>query len=243
VSGTARPGSIVGSAIATLVVFAILCGLGVWQIERKAWKENLIATLDTRLAAAPQLVPPASQWPNLQQGRDEYRRVALNVEFERGKDALVYAAASAFRPDVRQPGFWVLSPARLPAGGTVIIDRGYIPTSQRDAIPPPPTGPVDLVGIMRWPEASGMFTPVPDLAHGVWYARDITAIAAAKNWGPVAPFSIEQESPQRPDAPKVGKLVVNLPNNHLQYIITWFGLAAGLLGVYGVWLVRRLRGR
>jgi surfeit locus 1 family protein len=236
----ARPRSIVVTSIAALIVFAILCSLGVWQIGRKAWKEGLIATLDARLKAAPQPLPSDA---HLAQDADEFRRVALRVTFVPGQNALVFAAPSAFRPDVTGIGYWVLSPARRDGGNTVVVDRGFIPASQKESIPAAPAGAVDIVGVVRWPESSGLFTPAPDVAHGIWYARDLSAIASAKGWGPVAPFSIEQESPQLPGAPRVGRVVVNLPNNHLQYVITWFGLAAALLGVYAVWLAGRLRGR
>jgi surfeit locus 1 family protein len=101
----ARPRSIVVTSIAALIVFAILCSLGVWQIERKAWKEGLIATLDARLNAAPQRLPSDA---HLAQDADEFRRVALRVAFVPGQNALVYAAPSAFRPDVTGIGYWVL---------------------------------------------------------------------------------------------------------------------------------------
>ena len=105
-----------------------------------------------------------------------------------------------------------------------------------------PHGSVDIVGIVRWPEIRGMFTPADDVAGNVWYLRDIAAIAAAKKWATAAPFYIDQESPVPPGGlPLPGKLQVNLPDNHLQYAITWFGLALALAGVYLVWVIRRLR--
>ena len=89
-----------------------------------------------------------------------------------------------------------------------------------------------------------MFTPADDSKDNVWYLRDIGAIAAAKHWPTAAPFYVEQESPVPPGGlPRPGKLVVNLVDNHLQYAITWFGLALALAGVYVVWLAGRLRRR
>jgi surfeit locus 1 family protein len=97
---------------------------------------------------------------------------------------------------------------------------------------------------MRWPETRGLFTPADEPQNNVWYLRDSTAIAAAKKWATAAPFYIEQESPVPPGAlPLPGKLQVELPNNHLQYALTWFGLALGLAGVYVVWLSHRITGR
>jgi surfeit locus 1 family protein len=95
---------------------------------------------------------------------------------------------------------------------------------------------------MRWPETRGLFTPADDPKSNVWYLRDPKAIAEAKKWASVAPFYIEQEQPAPPGGlPLPGKLAVNLPDNHLQYAITWFGLALGLAGVYVVWLAGRMR--
>src|SRR5262249_16313617 len=93
--------------------------------------------------------------------------------------------------------------------------------------------PVDIVGVLRWAEHAGMFTPAAEPARNLWFARDPLAIAAAKGWGNVAPFYVEQEAPVPPGGlPQPGKLTVNLPNNHLQYALTWFSLAAVLIAVF-----------
>ena len=105
-------------------------------------------------------------------------------------------------------------------------------------------GPVEEHGaIPNDPAAIGrLFTPADDAKNNVWYLRDIAAMAAAKHWANLAPFYVEQESPAPPGGlPKSGKLAVNLPDNHLQYAITWFGLALALAGVYLIWLIRRFR--
>jgi surfeit locus 1 family protein len=95
---------------------------------------------------------------------------------------------------------------------------------------------------MRWPETRGLFTPNDDPKTNVWYLRDPKAMAAAKKWDAAAPFYIEQESPMPSGGwPKPGKLAVSLPDDHLQYALTWFGLALSLTGVYVTWLAGRLR--
>lgn len=228
--------------IFALVGVAILVGLGVWQLDRKAWKENLIAAMDARLTQAPGDLPPRDQWARLNQQRDEFKRVGFPAEFLPGQAALVYSAGSAFRPDVQGPGYWVFAPARLAGGSVVIVDRGFVPLDRKDAAAKSPAGSLDIVGIMRWPETRGMFTPADDLKENTWYLRDIKAMAAAHHWNNVAPFYVEMESPVPAGGlPKPGRLVVNLPDNHLQYAITWFGLAFGLAGVYVLFIVRRLR--
>jgi surfeit locus 1 family protein len=240
-----RRGSVVAATLFTVLGVAILIGLGVWQLERKAWKENLITTLTARLARAPEPLPAPASWPRLKADVDEYVRVKFSAEFLAGEEALVYTAGSAFRPDVQGPGYWVFAPARLADGAIVVIDRGFVPYEHKDAAARAagvPNGVIDIVGALRWPEARGLFTPNDEPQHNVWYLRDPRAIAAAKKWSDAAPFYVEQESPVPPGGlPHPGKLAVNLPDNHLQYAITWFGLALGLTGVYGVWLFGRLR--
>ena len=107
-----------GLLIPALLVFAALIALGTWQIERKAWKEGLIAALTERLAAPPAALPPPATWPRLDPASDEYRRVTFTATFDHGKEALIYAAASAFRPDVSGPGYWIFTPARLPTAAS-----------------------------------------------------------------------------------------------------------------------------
>jgi len=107
-----------------------------------------------------------------------------------------------------------------------------------------PKSTVDIIGVLRWPEERSTFTPREEENGNVWFVRDPTGMSVRAHWDAQAPFYIDQESPVPPGGlPKPGKLEVHLPDNHLQYAITWFGLAAGLLGVYAWWLVGRLRAR
>jgi surfeit locus 1 family protein len=238
-------GGILEPTVFAIAGIAILVGLGIWQLDRKAWKENLIAAMATRLSREPADLPPRDRWDHVLAEREEFARVGFPAEFLPGEEALVYSAGSAFRPDVTGPGYFVFAPARLAGGSIVIIDRGFVPLDRKDPASRAegaPHGSVDIVGIVRWPEARGLFTPADEPQNNVWYLRDIKAMAAAKKWSTAAPFYIEQESPVPPGGwPKPGKLQVNLPDNHLQYAITWFGLALALAGVYLVWIIRRLR--
>ena len=229
---------------------AVLVGLGAWQLERKASKESLIAQVSARLDGAPRPLPPREQWPRLDSAAEEFRRIVFAAVFPDREPALVYTPGSPFRPDVSGAGYWVLSPARLPSGGVVVVNRGFLPLglkdsrkdSRKDTALAPPAGSVQVTGAMRWPETRGLFTPADDPAHGIWYTRAPQAIAAANNWGEVAPFYVELESPKPATGlPRAGRLAVALPNNHLQYALTWFGLAAGLAGVYLAWLSGRRR--
>lgn len=233
-------------AVAAGCAFALLIGLGTWQVQRKAWKEGLIATVTERFAARPTPLPPPAEWARLDQAHDEFRRVVFSARFLNDKEGLVYTTGSTLRAGDSGPGYWVFTPARLD-GGTVMVNRGFVPQGRED----PATrrdgelpGPVEIVGVLRWPERPGLFTPAADPAKNLWFARDPAAIAAAKGEGPVAPFYIEQEAPPAPGGlPRVGALQPSFRNNHLGYAITWFGLALVLAVVFVGWAAGRYRGR
>jgi len=226
-------------AVLAAIGFAVLISLGTWQLERKAWKEALIDTLSRRLAEQPAALPPAERWPGLDAEDDEFRRVRFRAEFLHDQEALVYTTGSSLRSDASGLGYWVFTPARLPDGRLVVVDRGFVPQSAKDPAARAAgqvAGPIDIVGVMRWPEQPGLFTPASHPAHNLWFARDHLAIASDRHWPAVAPFYVEQEAPAPPGGlPSASPLQVRLPNNHLQYAITWYGLAAVLAGVFAVY--------
>jgi surfeit locus 1 family protein len=127
----------------------------------------------------------------------------------------------------------------------VVVDRGFVPEGRQDKATRAAgevAAEVAMVGVMRWPEQPGWFMPQADPGHNLWFVRDPSAIAHAKNWGEVAPFFIELESPVPPGGlPFPGPLRVELPNDHLQYAMTWFGLAAVLAVCFAFWLRSRWR--
>jgi surfeit locus 1 family protein len=231
-----RPRGLLVPVLFTLVGLALLVGLGVWQLERKAWKEGLIDSITRRMDAAPAPLPPPERWSSLDAARDEFTPVTFHAVFENDREALVFAGPSAFRPDASGTGYWVFTPARVAGGARVVVNRGFVPEANKDPARRAAglvDGPIDIVGVLRWPEHGNWFTPAGEPARNLWFARDQIAIAAAKGWGDVAPFYVEQEAPAPPGGlPQPGKITVNLPNNHLQYAITWFGLAVVLAGVF-----------
>jgi surfeit locus 1 family protein len=226
--------------IVALAAFAILIALGTWQLQRKAWKEGLIADIDRRSAAAPADLPAVATWPTLRQEDDEFRRVKLSATLRSGGEAFVYTSGSSLRPDIKTPGYFVFAPARLPDGRVVVINRGYVGLDRQF---PPSTGKLDIVGYLRWPEAHHWLFPNEERSGNIWIQRDHRAMAARNGWGEVGPFYIDQELPV-PDggAPRPGPIRPNLPNNHLQYALTWYGLAAVLAAVFGFWLRSRGQG-
>ena len=226
--------------ITAFAAFAVLIGLGTWQLERKAWKEGLIATLTQRLNDAPLTLPPTSDWAAMTPDNWEFRRVKTHVVFGGTKDALVYTSGSALRDDVKSPGYFVFAPARLADGSRAVVDRGYVP----DKTYPQLAGSQDIVGVLRWPEAPPWFISSHDAAGDVWYVRDQRAMAEYKGWGAVAPFYIEQEAPVPPGGiPHPARLSVRLRNEHLQYAITWYGLAIVLAVMFVIWAARQRSGQ
>ena len=236
--GSLRRGVLVPS-LAAAAAFAVLLSLGVWQLDRKAWKEGLIATIEERLSAPPIALAASPTWPRLTAAEDEFLRVAMTAELLNDREALVYTSGSSLREGTRGPGYWVFTPARLTDGAVVMVNRGFVPDGKQDLATRPDgqvAGPINMIGVLRWPEPPGLFTPAPDPAHNIWFSRDSNAMAAAKGVN-VAPFYLELESPDPPGGlPRVGRLHPTLPNNHLGYALTWFGLACVLAGVYGTWL-------
>jgi surfeit locus 1 family protein len=223
-----------------LVALATFVGLGTWQLQRKAWKEALIQRLEQRLSAAAVDLPSSERWSSLDPVNDEFRRVKFSAVFKPGAEALVYTNGSTVRADVSGPGYWVLAPARTAAGDVIVVNRGLVPQGRQDAATRSTGeigGSVEIVGVMRWPEPRGLFTPADDPAHNLWFVRDPIAIADAKHWGKVAPFFVELESSPSPSGlPRAGPLKPTLRNEHLQYAITWYGLAMVVCVMFVLWL-------
>ncbi len=240
-----RRGVLVPS-LAAVAAFAVLLSLGLWQLDRKAWKEGLIATIEQRLSAPPVALPAPPTWPRLTAAEDEFLRVAVTAEFLNDREALVYTSGSSLREGTSGPGYWVFTPARLAGGAVVMVNRGFVPEGKQDRAARPNgevAGPINMVGVLRWPEPPGVFTPAGDPVRNIWFSRDSSAIASAKGVS-VAPFYLELESPDAPGGlPRAGRLHPTLPNNHFGYALTWLGLACVLVGVYGTWLFGNWRKR
>jgi cytochrome oxidase assembly protein ShyY1 len=175
---------------------------------------------------------------------DEFRRVSFKATYASAPDAMVYSSGSAVREDISGPGTWAFVPARLPTSETVVINAGFVQNTMQDraqqdrAVTRLVTGePVTLTGYIRFPEAAGVLTPRENLAARLWFTRDHLAMAKALGWSEVAPFYIDLEAPVPASGiPKPGALDVHLKDDHLQYAITWFALAAAVAIAFGVWL-------
>jgi cytochrome oxidase assembly protein ShyY1 len=233
----------IGFGFFTALMVALCVGLGIWQLQRRVEKHALIAALTERLEAAPESLPQPSHWSALTPARDEFRRVAFTATYAAGPDAMVYSSGSAVRDDVAGPGTWAFVPARLPSGETVVVNAGFVQNTMQDRAQQDRAvlrlltrEPVALTGYLRFPESAGVLTPTENKARRLWFTRDHLAMARVLGWGEVAPFYIDLELPlPESGIPKPGPLDVHLKDDHLQYAITWFGLAGALVIAFAAW--------
>ena len=225
-------------AVFTLVVGGILIGLGVWQLNRLAWKDAIVARIEARTTAAPQPLPPRGGWDDLKPDDYEYRRVTLTGRFDNAKEAYILRASAD------GPVYHVLTPLALAGGGTVLVDRGSVPAERRDPATRQagqPQGEVTVTGLMRPPEDRNAFTPPDEPARDRFYTRDPAEIATHFQLVDAAPFVVDADATPNPGGwPKGGDTIVEVPNNHFSYALTWFGLALGLFTVFVSWAWKRL---
>lgn len=217
-----------GMTFACAILFAILCGLGVWQLQRLQWKLALIASVNGHMTAAPVTLDQITTMPA---DEAQYRRVTLHGRFDHAKEAYVFTTDAS-----GGPVYHVLTPFRTDGGKTLVVDRGAVPKEKLDPASRAAgnvTGETAVTGVWRAPDAPGLFTPPPDLAHRVWYARDLAGIAKADHITLSDPVLVEAgHAPNPGGLPRGGQTVVSFRNQHLSYAITWFGLAIVLLGVW-----------
>jgi surfeit locus 1 family protein len=227
VTGARRPLALL---VAAGIVFAVLMGLGIWQVQRLAWKTDLIARTEARLAAAPVPAPPLAEWPALTWESAEYRRITATGRYAPDSDVLVQAVTE------RGPGFWVMTPLATEDGWTVLVNRGFVAAQHRDDRPLP-QGSQTVSGLLRMSQPGGAFLRDNDPGAGRWYSRDTQAIAAALGLSDVAPYFIDADRAGE-GQPVGGLTVVAFRNSHLSYALTWFAMAGGLV-VLTVYALRR----
>lgn len=192
-------------------------------------------------------VPAEKEWPKVNAQADEYRRVLVTGTYRHQNEAAVYTTLSSAKGKLSGQGYWILTPLTQQDGSTVIINRGFVPLDRRDPATrkdAQTTGQVTVTGLLRMPEPANWFTPANVPAKNNWYRKDPAEIAATFKLSRVAPFLIDADASANPgNIPQGGETLVNFPNNHLGYALTWFGLAAALLGVFLAFSWQRLRER
>ncbi len=227
----------IGLTIAVAMAFAILIGLGTWQLQRLTWKQNVLARIEALQAAPAQSLAPVLA--RVAKGADaDFTRVRAICP---GLAKAPYVELYTLRDG--QAGVRLMSACRIDGGayGTVLVDRGYIADtiSARPPVDASDLTPVDMVGVLRQPEAGNTFSP-PN-TPGRWYTRDVAGMAAVLKAARPAPLVIMAETATNPEFKGLipAPIPADIPNRHLEYALTWYGLAAALLGVYAAMLFRR----
>jgi surfeit locus 1 family protein len=238
---------LVGPAIATLIAFAILCSLGVWQVKRLHWKEALIARVTARLDAPPILAPGPREWPDLNADL-EYQPVTVSGRFLHNYEAHMFIALTEPRGHYGGMGYFVMTPLETDDGWMVFVNRGFVPEDRKYPSSRPAgqvDGKVTITGLFRAPYSGSWFSPANDIKNNIWFSRDPELYAEGLGLpvAKIAPYTIDARFDPKLEGglPQGGETIIDFPNNHLGYAITWFGLAAGLLGVFLVFARGRLR--
>jgi surfeit locus 1 family protein len=215
-------------SIVTLLGLAVLVGLGTWQMERLEWKRALIAERQAQLTAPAEPLPAgAEDWRAW-----DFRPVVAHGEFRHDLEQLFGVTAIDGRV-----GHHVLTPVVGQGGAAVLVDRGWVPADRAHPAARREgqlAGPARIAGIARYRGADrpGWFTPDNQPAQGLWYWHDLSALERAIGLE-LLPVVVEADATPNPGGlPIGGQTRTDLPNDHLQYAITWYGLAAGLLGVW-----------
>ena len=230
----------IGLTIATLIAFAILCTLGTWQLQRLAWKRDVIARVEAARTAEPR--PLADVLASARAGADvEYAAVEASCP---GLASAPWVEVYSLHEG--KAGARLVSACRVEAGGwkTILVDRGFVADSisARPPIDAASAAPLTVRGVLREPGRTSAFAAERG-AGGQFHARDIAPMAAALKAEAPAPWFLMAETPTNPEwaALRPAPLPVGITNRHLEYAVTWFGLAAALAGVYAAMLWKRLR--
>ncbi|WP_208435430.1 SURF1 family protein [Bartonella phoceensis] len=221
--------------------FLLFSALGIWQVQRLNWKENLINSANQRVHLSPIKAPPQNQWAQLTFEKDEYRPVIITGKFLKNKNIFVTAVAQD------TTGYWVLTPLQTADNTLTFVNRGFIPMDARHSFqnaeqspmraPPHQDSAIEtkqttIIGLLRMSEKNGFFPRKNNPDKNLWYTRDLPAMAQKLGLSTVAPYFIDAGKKTAPQAtlPIAGLTIVHFRNNHLVYAITWFILAAGVLG-------------
>jgi len=223
-------------ALCALAAEVILIALGVWQLQRLHWKEDLIGKIESRSTQPPRPVPAAAEWAGLDPNSYEYRHVEAAGTFEHDKEVVVFHGQGYSRKGIAAPGYLVLTPLKLATGERIIVNRGFVTADLKDKSTRTEgeiAGPVTVTGLMRSSEPRNLFTPADEPKAGRYFTRDPGLIAASLGLEHTAPFTIDADDLPMPGGwPKGGTTEMVIPNNHLSYALTWFGMGIALLGVF-----------
>jgi len=222
--------------ITVLAALAILIGLGTWQAKKVAPKAELLDRVDAGLSASPMVLPVHVDDPL----SIEYRKISFDGEIVTGKSARVYGMNLAGKP-----GYFIYAPVKRPIGMAVIVNFGWVPL-EHEADIVLPEGPIAVHGVLRSSPIAGMMTPENLPEKGLWFNADVHQLAAffglkTKEYYHFRIFADPLSKTKK--LPLGGQVRVDIPNNHFQYALTWYGLGLSLIGVYIVFGFKRGRKR
>jgi surfeit locus 1 family protein len=227
--------------VLSTAALAVLIGLGLWQLQRLEWKEGLIAEIEARVNAEPVSLKEAVARAHA--GEDvSYLRVRAEGKFDNTKERYFFTVSDG------TPGWHVITPLETPDGETVLVDRGFVPDSFREPSSRPQgelNDAVTVTALARPPETQGLFVPDNEVERNRWFWRDLKAMTGSMfgdDAKDVAPIFLEAQRSDVPGGwPRGGETRLDLPNNHLQYAITWFLLALCLVVIYVIYVRARLK--
>ncbi|MFP4304303.1 SURF1 family protein [Rhodosalinus sp.] len=217
----------IGPLVIGIAGAAVLIALGVWQVQRLQWKEALLADIEARIAAEPVALPAAPD-PRA----DRY--LPVRAEGVIGAEELHVLVSTK----TEGAGFRIVTPFETEGGRRLLLDRGFVPDEAKGA--ERRTGPVAVTGNLHWPDDRSSATPENDPGDNFWFARDLDQMAAALNTEPVL-LVVRQEDPPAPGIMPLPVDTSGIPNDHLEYAVTWFGLAAVWVAMSGYLLWRTAR--
>jgi surfeit locus 1 family protein len=216
----------------------VMIGLCVWQVQRLHWKEGLIAERESRVAAEPSALPAVGVDPESM----EYRRVHLEGTFQHDEE--MFLGARSMNGNV---GYHILTPFALPAGGSVLVDRGWVPVERKmpdRRAEGQVAGVQALDGVVRVAHGKAWMQPDNEPQNNMWFFFDLPAMASASGIDFRTDLYVEAASGQNPGLyPVGGQTRIELPNDHLQYAITWGLLAAILAVIYVLYHLKLERER
>lgn len=231
------PLALTALAVLGLLLFLAFVALGTWQVQRRAWKLDLIARVNARVHAPVQAAPVPARWSDVSAAADAYRHVQVRGVYLDTAQTLIWTHHDSVS------GFWVMTPLKQADGAIVLVNRGFVKTGwcgRSGTCARGPAGEVSVTGLLRMSQP-GYFLRRNDPASNDWYTPGVPLIAKVRGLRRVAPYFIDADA-QTPGStgdgarvPQGGLTAIHFPNNHLAYLITWYLLALGT--AWGIWNV------
>ena len=200
------------------------CGLGIWQLQRLAWKTEILTNIEIKIVAEPDKLPE-----ELSEEKDQYLSVLVSGIVQPQEIHILTSLKNI------GPGFLVISPLELPGGKVIMVDRGFIPEAQKNALRR--QGKSEIIGNLLWPNEIDSFTPDPNMEKNIWFGRDLKIMSEHLGTDPVLVIARSISPDDKPLPQRVG---VHIANNHLSYAITWFSLACVWFGMT-ILLINRMK--